>query len=191
MSEIFFDNWMSVVRTLVNGSLAYLSLIFFLRISGKRTLSKMNMFDFIVTVAFGSTLATIILSKDVPLLQGVIGLGLLVSLQYVITFTGIRVKCFDRLIKATPTLLFFDSQYCSDTLKQERVTKEEIEKSFRRNGHISARNIAAIILETDGSFSVIDKSEGITLEEIRRHGIAINENFFEFENGYLLTKENL
>lgn len=59
---VFFDNFMGIVRVFVVGSLAYVTLIVLLRFSGNRTLSKMNAFDFIVTVALGSTLATILFS---------------------------------------------------------------------------------------------------------------------------------
>lgn len=65
MEGIFFNGWFALVRTAVVGVLAYVALIVFLRLSGKRTLSKMNAFDLIVTVSLGSTLATIALSADV------------------------------------------------------------------------------------------------------------------------------
>ena len=67
MSKLFFDSWESIIRTSVITILAYILMIFFLRISGKRTLSKMNAFDLIVTIALGSTLATVSLSKNVAL----------------------------------------------------------------------------------------------------------------------------
>ena len=51
MDEMFFDGWQSLLRTLVIGVLAYAALVGILRISGNRTLSKLNAFDFIVTVA--------------------------------------------------------------------------------------------------------------------------------------------
>lgn len=69
MSQIFFDNWETLFRTLIIGVLAYVSLIMLLRISGRRTLSKMNAFDMVVTVALGSTLATILLNRDVALAE--------------------------------------------------------------------------------------------------------------------------
>ena len=47
---MLFAGWESLLRTLVVGTLAYVALIAFLRVSGKRTLSKMNTFDFVVTV---------------------------------------------------------------------------------------------------------------------------------------------
>lgn len=70
MEPMLFSGWENLLRTLVVGVLAYVSLVVFLRISGKRTLSKMNAFDLIVTVALGSTLATVLLSKDVALAEG-------------------------------------------------------------------------------------------------------------------------
>ncbi len=60
--------------------LAYAALVGFLRISGKRTLSKLNAFDFVVTVALGSMLATIILSQEVYLLEGLVGFALIIGL---------------------------------------------------------------------------------------------------------------
>ena len=55
---MFFDSWAGLGRVLVVGVLAYSALVLLLRISGKRTLTKMNAFDLVVTVALGSTLAT-------------------------------------------------------------------------------------------------------------------------------------
>lgn len=58
------------------GTSAYFALLLMLRASGTRTLSKMNAFDFVVTVAFGSTLATVMLSEDVALAEGGLALAL-------------------------------------------------------------------------------------------------------------------
>lgn len=44
----------------------------------------MNAFDFVVTVALGSTLATVLLSGDVSLLEGPLAFFLLCALQYVV-----------------------------------------------------------------------------------------------------------
>jgi uncharacterized membrane protein YcaP (DUF421 family) len=69
---MFFDSWTGLGRVLVVGTLAYFALVLTLRVSGKRTLSKLNAFDLVVTVALGSTLATVLLSKDVALAEGLL-----------------------------------------------------------------------------------------------------------------------
>jgi uncharacterized membrane protein YcaP (DUF421 family) len=63
--NILFESWMGLARVAIIALCAYASLVFLLRITGKRTLSKMNAFDFVVTVALGSTLATTLLSKNI------------------------------------------------------------------------------------------------------------------------------
>ena len=152
---MFFDSWYGLVRVLIACVCAYVALVVLLRISGKRTLSKMNAFDLVVTVALGSTLATIILSKDVPLLEGVLAFALLVSLQFVGTWSAVRWPAVQGAVKAEPQLLFRDGKFLEHALRRERVTREEAESAMRQNGYGSLGEISTMVLETDGSISVV------------------------------------
>ena len=87
---MLFDSWAGLGRVLLVGTLAYVALVLLLRISSKRTLGKLNAFDLVVTVALGSTLATVLLSKSVALAEGVLALGLLILLQYLIAWLSVR-----------------------------------------------------------------------------------------------------
>lgn len=117
MNKLFFDSWESIIRTLVITVLAYLVLLFLLRVSGKRTLSKMNAFDFIITIALGSTLATVVLNKSVALADGVLAFFLLIGLQFVMTYLEVRSKKFLNLLR----LAFF-------TLLQRKHVESRHEK---------------------------------------------------------------
>ncbi len=57
------DQLRTMLQIILTGVGAYLAIILILRVSGKRTLAKMNAFDFIVTVALGSILATTLTSR--------------------------------------------------------------------------------------------------------------------------------
>jgi uncharacterized membrane protein YcaP (DUF421 family) len=151
----FFDSWEGVARTLVVGTAAYVVLIVMLRVSGKRTLSKMNAFDLIVTVALGSTLAAVLLDATVPLAEGVLALGLLVFLQYAITWASVRWPRFQHLIKAEPTLLVHEGRYLDGALRRQRVTREEVEAALRQSGKVELDEVRFVVLETDGSLTVV------------------------------------
>ena len=155
-SEMFFQSWSGIFRTLIVGTLAYAFLIFSLRVSGKRTLAKLNAFDLVVTVAFGSTLASILLSEDVALAEGVTALLLLILLQYVVAFMSVRSRTFARAVRSEPTLLLRDGEMLPAAMHQARVTREELETVVRTEGRRGLDDISAVILESDGSFSVID-----------------------------------
>ena len=152
---MFFESGSALIRTLVVGSLAYVALVLLLRFSGKRTLSKWNAFDLVVTVAFGSTLATALLSKDTTLVQGVLAFGLLVGLQWSITWLSVRSRPVERWVKAQPRLLLFQGQLQQEALQQERVTASELRAALREQGITALEDVEAVVLETDGSFSVI------------------------------------
>ncbi len=92
MNGVFFDGWTAVLRTIVTGLVAYICLIALLRVSGKRTLSKMNAFDWIVTVSLGSALASILISKDVALAEGITGLMVLIALQFALRAGSLPLK---------------------------------------------------------------------------------------------------
>ena len=165
---MFEITWQSFSRILIVGTLAYFGLIFFLVISGKRTLTKLNAFDLVVTVALGSTLATVLLSSSVSLWEGLLALGLLIFLQFIVTFTSVRWKWFSNLIKEEPVLLYLDGQFLDSALKRERILKEEVLQSARSQGIGSLQEVKAIVLETDGSMSIIKKNMGNTLSNVKK-----------------------
>ncbi|WP_019947754.1 DUF421 domain-containing protein [Hymenobacter aerophilus] len=155
MEKIFFSGWESIFRLLIIGVLAYVGLVLMLRISGKRTLSKMNAFDLIVTVALGSTLASTILNKSVPLVDGLLGLALLIGLQFVITWLSVRFKAVDKLVKAEPSLLVYQGKLLPDAMRRQRITEGEIMAALREKGVDSLDKAAAVVLENDGSLTAL------------------------------------
>lgn len=156
---MLFGGWDSLLRTLVVGVLAYVTLVVFLRISGKRTLAKMNAFDLIVTVALGSTLATVLLSKDVALAEGALAFALLIGLQFVVTWSSVRARWVRRLATGEPQMLLYYGEFLPAAMRQARVTEDEIRASVRAAGVDSLDEVRAVVLETDGSFSVVRPGE--------------------------------
>lgn len=156
---MFFESWSGLVRVLVVGLLAYAGLVVLLRVSGKRTLSKLNGFDFVVTISLGSVLATILLSKDVPLLEGVLAFAVLIFAQYAITKLSVRSPWFSKLVKSSPRLLVYRGRLLHDALHEERVTEAEIHAVVRSHGLADLESVEAVVLETDSSLSVLGLEE--------------------------------
>lgn len=157
---MLFSGWDSLLRIVVVGVLAYITLIVFLRISGKRTLSKMNAFDLVVTVALGSTLATVLLAKDVALADGALGFALLIGLQYAVSWSSVRARWVRRVATGEPRLLLYRGSFLPAALLRSRVTEDEVRAAVRSVGLVSLDQVQAVVLETDGSFSVVRPGEG-------------------------------
>ena len=137
----------------------YFILVFLLRISGKSTLSKMNQFDFVITIAFGSTIASILLQKSITLIEWITALTLLIILQFVVTWSSVRFSFIDNLVKSEPSLVFYKGKFLKSNMKSVRITESEIYSAMRNNGVTDIKNVYHVILETNGSLSVINKPD--------------------------------
>ena len=152
---MWFHSWSDVARVLAVGSVAYLTLVVLLRFSGKRTLAKLNAFDLVVSVALGSTLATILLSSDVSWAEGATALALLAALQFAVAWTTTRLPSGRSVVTARPTLLLEDGQVLDEALEQQRLTQDELRQAVRASGSGDLSRVAAVVLESDGSLSVV------------------------------------
>jgi uncharacterized membrane protein YcaP (DUF421 family) len=154
-SNAFLAPLPDLLRILVVGALAYAGLVALLRVTGKRTLTKLNAFDLVVTVALGSTLASVLLSEDTALLEGLVAFATLILLQMAVTWLSVRSPRFQSLVKATPSLLVYRGQVLEEALLAERVSREELLAVARSSGATDLSEIGAVVLETDGSLSVL------------------------------------
>lgn len=163
---MFFDTWQGLARVLLVGVPVYAALVILLRLSGKRTLSKMNAFDLVVTVALGSTLASTLTSKGVAMAEGVLALALLIVLQLLLAWVATRSERFSRLVKAEPAMVFRRGEFLVDAMRRERVTEGEVLAAIREAGIPTLAQVEAVVLETAGEFSVVRRCD--TVDVLRR-----------------------
>lgn len=154
-SAMIFQGWPGIFRTLLVGTLAYATLVLFLRISGKRTLSKLNAFDLVVTVALGSTLSAILLQESIAFAEGATALGLLILLQYLVTFASVRSRSAAKAIRSEPTLIVHKGSFCHAAMMRQRITEDEIMSAVRSNGSQDLQAVEAVVLESDGTLSIV------------------------------------
>ena len=154
MPDVIFNGWDGVLRILLIAPAAYVALILILRMSGKRTLAKLNAFDFVVTIAIGSTLASVITSSTLSLVDGLVALGLLVGMQFIVTAASVRLPWVNDVVKAEATLLVRKGELLPGAMRRQRITSDEIEAAIRQSGGRGVQDAEAVFLETDGSLAV-------------------------------------
>src|SRR5690554_1976317 len=158
MDNIFIHEPDDLLRTLLVGVLAYVGLIVLLRTAGNRTLSKLNAFDLVVTVALGSILATILLNEDVALAEGMLAFALLIALQFAVTWSSVRFGWVRRLVTGEPTLLLHAGQMLPQAMRRARVTEDEVRAALRESGSPTLSHVQAVVMETDGTISVVKRT---------------------------------
>jgi len=175
VGRMWFDTWSDVFRVLLVGVASYAALVVFIRVSGKRALAQLNAFDFVVTVALGSTLATILLSSDVSYVEGAIALALLLALQVIVAFLAARWRRVRRLTTASPTVLLKSGHFDDDALRRTRLSRADVRQAVRQAGVGDLSRIAVVVLESNGGLSVITSDgwgDGSALDDVRSEGGA-------------------
>lgn len=145
----------AVVMVMLTALGLYVSLLLFTRLAGLRSFSKISSFDFAVTVAIGSVLATTLLSENPPLLQGILGLAVLYGLQLGVAALRRRSRWVGRLVDNQPLLLMAGDEVLDDHLDRAHITREDLWAKLREANVIHPSQVRAVVLESTGDVSVL------------------------------------
>jgi len=164
--ENWFDvSYESVIAISLSALGIYAAVILFTRLAGKRSFSKMSSFDFAMTVAVGSILASTILNSSVSLMEGVVGLAAVYVLQITAAFLR-RFAFFHQLIDNTPLLLMDGPRILEGNLKKARLTNNDLRAKLREANVINLSQVRAVVFETTGDISVLHSTnEGEEVED--------------------------
>jgi uncharacterized membrane protein YcaP (DUF421 family) len=154
----FFRGWEPLLRIAVVGTLGYIGLLVLLRASGKRTLSQMSAFDFLITLALGATYGRVMTAQDVPVLELVLAFAVLIGLQYAVSWGRVRYERLAGAVSRPPRLLFYRGSFQREAMRQELVTEAELRTALREQGAGSHAGVEAVVLEPNGRISVIPRT---------------------------------
>ncbi len=158
MDKLLELSWNSVGLIVFSALGIYLSVIIMTRICGKRSFSKMSSFDFAMTVAVGSIIATTVLSSTVSMLHGIVGLVTVYLLQIAAAFAR-RNKRIRKLMDNSPLLLMDGETILEDNLRKARVTRGDLRSKLREANVTQLSQIKAVVFETTGNISVLHKDD--------------------------------
>ncbi|PRX52419.1 DUF421 domain-containing protein [Salegentibacter salegens] len=157
MEKWFEASWTSILAIFLTAGGIYMAIIIFTRIAGKRSFSKMSSFDFAMTVAVGSILATTILSASVSLIHGIVGLAAVYILQISAAILR-RFSWFQEAIDNSPLLLMDGKKILHENLKKARVTEGDLRSKLREANVLDLSQVRAVVFETTGDISVLHTS---------------------------------
>ncbi|MGB3143471.1 MAG: YetF domain-containing protein [Maribacter sp.] len=171
MDEWFEFSYEGLIAIVISAIGIYVSVIIMTRICGKRSFSKMSSFDFAMTVAVGSIIATTILSKSVSLIYGIVGNIAVYLLQ--IGAAYIRRNDVVKKLMDNELLLLMDGPIIlEDNLRKGRVAKSDLRAKLREANVTELSEVKAVIFETTGDISVLHKKHDRSIEDFILEDVA-------------------
>ncbi len=155
--------WGGALQIAVSAAGILAVVVLLIRLNGLRSLSKMSSFDFAVTVAVGSIVASTLLSDTTSLLDGAIGAAALLLTQRVISYARVNVGA-SALVDNQPVVLMAGEHMRDDVLQRTRVTRDDILGKLREANVIDLSEVYAVVLESTGDISVLHGNDGKALD---------------------------
>lgn len=163
MSNLMETSWDTVLTITLSAIGIYISVVLFTRLAGKRSFSKMSSFDFAMTVAVGSIIASTLLSSSVKLIEGIVGLGIVYVLQMGVAILR-RNSLIQNIVDNKPPLLMRGEKILHSNLQKARVTHGDLRSKLREANVTQLSQVKAVVFETTGDISVLHKEDNSPMD---------------------------
>ncbi|WP_224995831.1 DUF421 domain-containing protein [Cesiribacter sp. SM1] len=148
----FSIEWKEAAIVGISSVIIYVALILYSRLIGPRSFSQLTAFDFAVTVALGAIVGATS-TGAAPLLNGIIALSLLFLLRWLVARS--RRLGLSKLVDNAPILILREGRIIPENMQKAKMTEADLRQSLRKKGVSGFMNVKAVVMERDGSVSVI------------------------------------
>ena len=159
ISDILCTNWYEVGVVASRALFSLLTLFFITRVIGKKQVSELSLFDYVISISIGNFAAEISMNIDVQLMNGIVAVlifGLIATLVSVITMKSIVLR---RFLIGTPTIIIEDGKFVYKNLKRVKIDINDFLESARIAGYFDISNIKYALMEANGQISFLPKEE--------------------------------
>lgn len=155
--EFFFSSWEPIARIAFIAAASYLTLIILLRVTGARTLARLDPFDVVIIISLGSTFGRVVTAREVAFVEAVTAFVMLIGLQVVFSWLRARYPKVVKVLAPPPALLYYQGHFLRGIMGHERMAEMDLISAVREHGLGSMEEVEAVILESNGRLAVIPK----------------------------------
>lgn len=154
-----------IVRTI----LVLVILFVLTKLMGKKQVSQMNMYDYIVGITIGSIAADISLDIEKNMIAGIVALAIYSLSGVLVTYLTLKNMRLRRLLCGVPTILIENGKIIERNLYKEGIDVNDLQEEARQNGYFDLSKVNYAILETSGKVSFLSfaKDEMVTKKDMK------------------------
>jgi uncharacterized membrane protein YcaP (DUF421 family) len=130
------------------------------RLAGRRTLSEMTSFDFVLLLIISEATQNAMIGNDYSVMNAVLVITTLVGLDVLFTNWKHRSAFIERWLDGLPMILVENGRPLEDLMDRARVDREDILAVARESqGLERMEQIKYAVLEVGGSISIVPKNQ--------------------------------
>ena len=156
-----FDLGESVWALVLRSAAIYLVLLVGLRVFGKREVGQFTLFDLVFVLLVANAVQPAMTGRDTTLGGGFVIIATLLTLNYAISRLRVRFPIIERVLESKSVVVAREGRWLPDKLKREGITGDETLAALREHGIGSIEETKLVVLEADGSLSVVPKDPAV------------------------------
>lgn len=160
--------------------LVLIILFFITKMMGKKQISELNFFDYIVGITIGSIAADISLDIEKNMIAGIAALFIYGFISYIISFVSIKSILARRFFIGVPTVLVEKGKIIESGLKKSKIDVNDLLMEARENGYFNLDKIDYALMEVNGNISFLpkEKEKPVTKRDMKikcsNEGLTVN-----------------
>lgn len=160
--------------------LVLIILFFITKMMGKKQISELNFFDYIVGITIGSIAADISLDIEKNMIAGIAALFIYGFISYIISFVSIKSILARRFFIGVPTVLVEKGKIIESGVKKSKIDVNDLLMEARENGYFNLDEIDYALMEVNGNISFLpkEKEKPVTKKDIKikcsNEGLTVN-----------------
>lgn len=152
---IYDTTWSSAAEIVIRTTIMFCLIILLLRSTGKRGIRQLTIFELTMILALGSIAGDPMFTEDLPLIQAVLIMSLVLLLYRLCTWFTTKHKLFELLLEGKPTYIVENGLLIMEDVKKGKMSHDEFFTEMRQKGVRHLGQVQIGMLETDGEFSVL------------------------------------
>lgn len=157
-----------ILIVIIRGFLSLISLFFVTKLLGKKQVSQLSLFDYIIGISIGNFAAEITINLEAKLIYGIVAVvefGLIAYLISIVTMKSIKLR---RFFMGIPTVLIDKGKIVEEGLNKVHFDVNDLLEECRGNGYFDLNEIEYAVMECNGLLSIMPKSayKPVTIKDL-------------------------
>ena len=147
--------WSFAAEIMLRCVLMYILIIVFLRLTGKRGIRQLSIFEMAILLALGSISGDPMFDEEIPILQAFLVMTVIIIMYRLTTYCMMKYQPFEDLIEGTSLYVVEDGMLVLDEIQRGKMSHDEFFAEMRQQGVEHLGQVRVGLLETDGNFSIL------------------------------------
>lgn len=180
LNDILNTNINELIIVTERSILSFILLFLIAKIIGKKQVSELSLFDYVVSISIGNFAAEIAMNPNVQILNGVVGLTIFGVIAFLVAILSIKSIILRRFFMGTPTIIMQDGKFIYESFKKVKIDMNDFLEAARGKGYFDINEIKYAIMEADGKISFMPKEENkpVTIKDMnlkaQKQGLLVN-----------------